>query len=634
MKNTFLPLFFSLFLLPMAYNQGTLQLGLPFVSDRGYDLLLLSDKNFLTSGLRGNNAVMYKSDCGTNLLAQIEKSYTPGPGRFFDATQMPDGSVVAAGSASIAVAGDTLERVILLKTDANLVEVATSQFTVLDKAARAKSVLVAQNGELLVLGEVTGFGFDFLDMFLLRVDAITLQPISDPVIFNNGVDIAEEMIRTADGNLLLAGSSFSGNIFNPDADIDNRLQVLKTTENGSLLWQYTYQDTFPAQYGLALAGGVEQNPASGNFMLVANTYGGTPDWQQDAFLALLDNNGNLLDTALLQAPGKQSIFCVTGYIDLPGLYLAAGHSDNPVLGAPNLFLTQAAEFNNTIFQANYSNDPASVFSVSDVLEIGQNRLSAIVAVPDNLQNTALTDIIVVTPALADIDILYQNCALTAAFNATDPSYQWYFNEQPIAGATSGFYFPKQTGIYRVQITDAFGCSGFSDTLTVTLVSAGFELSANSLSVEFTNTSSGATSYTWDFGDGSPLLSGVANPVHDYAAGGPYTVTLIASSPCGADTVMQTLGLVGAGEPALLETCRVYPNPNEGVFSVEIKGAPQPELELSLFDPLGRLIDQQRVAFASGNLRHNFGHAGLAPGAYQLRIGAGHETRNLKVMILR
>jgi hypothetical protein len=634
MKNIFLPLFLFLFSLPAAYNQGTLLLGLPFQADRGFDMRLLSDKSFLTTGLRGNNAVLYKTGCGANLLAQIEKSYNPGPARFFDATELPDGSVVAAGSASIVVAGDTLERVILLKTDANLVEITASAFTVINKAARAKSVLVAQNGDLLVLGEVTGVGFDFLDMFLLRVDAVSLQPVGDPALFNNGVDIAEEMIRTADGNLLLAGSSFFGNIFNPDAEIDNRLQVLKTTENGSLLWQYTYKDTFPAQYGLALAGGVEQNPSTGNFMLSANTYGGTPDWQQDAFLALLDNNGNLLDTALLQAPGKQSIFCMTGYIDLPGLYLAAGHSDNPVLGAPNLFIVQGAEINNTIFQANYSNDPASAFSVSDVIEIGQNRIAAIVAIPDNLQNTAQTDIIVVTPQLTDIDILYQNCALAAAFSAEDPVYQWYFNEQPIAGATNGVYFPKQSGIYRVQITDAFGCSGFSDTLTVTLVSAGFEINANGLSVEFSNTSSGATSYTWDFGDGSPLLSGVANPVHNYAAGGPYTVTLIASSPCGTDTITQTLGLVGSGEPALLESCRLFPNPNDGVFSVEITGAPWAELDLALFDPFGRLIERQQATFTSGKLRHDFGHSGLAPGVYQLRIGAGYETRNLKVMILR
>lgn len=620
--------------MPVSYSQGTLQLGLPMVPDKGFSLVLHPDGSFINCGYKGDNAVIYKTNCGASLVSQIEKIYAPGPARFFDLAVLPNGDIVAGGSASVSTGADTTEQVILLKTDAGLTEIVSTNFKVLNKAARTKSLLVASNGDLFLLGEVTGAGFDFLDMFFLRVDATTLQPIGDPVIFNNGVDIAEEIIRATDGSLLLAGSSFFGNIFNPDAIIDNRLQVLKINENGTLIWQYTYQDTFPAQYGLALAGGIEQNPETGNILLAANTYGGTPARHQDAFLALLDNNGNLLDTSLLEVPGKQSIFCSTGYIDLPGLFFAGGESDNPTLGTPSLFLAQAAEFGNTIFQANFQNDPASPLSVSDVIEIGQNRLAAVVTVPDNLLNLSSKDIIVVTPALGDIDILYQNCALVASFNAADPSYQWYLDEQPIAGATNGVYFPKQSGIYRVRITDTLGCSGFSDTLSVTLVSAGFELNVNGLNVEFTNTSAGATSYSWDFGDGSPLLSGVANPVHDYAAGGPYTVTLIAGSPCGADTVTQTLGLVGAGEPALLEACRLFPNPNEGEFLVEVKGVPQAELEFSLFDPLGRLIDRQRVAFTSGTLRHNLNYAGLAPGVYQLRIGAGYETRNLKVMILR
>ncbi|MGZ3867031.1 MAG: T9SS type A sorting domain-containing protein [Bacteroidia bacterium] len=49
-----------------------------------------------------------------------------------------------------------------------------------------------------------------------------------------------------------------------------------------------------------------------------------------------------------------------------------------------------------------------------------------------------------------------------------------------------------------------------------------------LAVSFTNTSIGATSYSWDFGDGSPLSTAV-NPTHTYTVSGTFIVQLTA---CG------------------------------------------------------------------------------------------------------
>lgn len=48
-------------------------------------------------------------------------------------------------------------------------------------------------------------------------------------------------------------------------------------------------------------------------------------------------------------------------------------------------------------------------------------------------------------------------------------------------------------------------------------------------VQFNNLSANATSYTWDFGDGSPASTGTA-PSHTFTASGVYTVRLIARNP--------------------------------------------------------------------------------------------------------
>ncbi len=48
-------------------------------------------------------------------------------------------------------------------------------------------------------------------------------------------------------------------------------------------------------------------------------------------------------------------------------------------------------------------------------------------------------------------------------------------------------------------------------------------------ISFTNNSTGATGYEWNFGDGSPTSSAV-NPTHTYATSGTYTVQLVAFNP--------------------------------------------------------------------------------------------------------
>lgn len=46
------------------------------------------------------------------------------------------------------------------------------------------------------------------------------------------------------------------------------------------------------------------------------------------------------------------------------------------------------------------------------------------------------------------------------------SFQWYLNGQPIPGATDSVYVVTTSGDYKVEVTDANGCMGFSSTQTI------------------------------------------------------------------------------------------------------------------------------------------------------------------------
>ena len=64
-------------------------------------------------------------------------------------------------------------------------------------------------------------------------------------------------------------------------------------------------------------------------------------------------------------------------------------------------------------------------------------------------------------------------------------------------------------------------------------SVNFTTEVSGLTVTFTNTTTGATSYLWDFGDGA--TSTAQNPVHTYATDGIYTVQLTGTNINGSNS---------------------------------------------------------------------------------------------------
>jgi hypothetical protein len=133
------------------------------------------------------------------------------------------------------------------------------------------------------------------------------------------------------------------------------------------------------------------------------------------------------------------------------------------------------------------------------------------------------------------------------------NYQWQFNGTPIGGAGSNSLSVSQPGAYWVSAQDAMGCLGSSAPFLVSenpLPVPSFSFSANGLDVLFSNNSTNATTYSWNFGDGSPASS-AASPAHSFAAPGVYFVTLEASNAdCGPINI--TLPVAVACNPPVVQ----------------------------------------------------------------------------------
>jgi len=126
----------------------------------------------------------------------------------------------------------------------------------------------------------------------------------------------------------------------------------------------------------------------------------------------------------------------------------------------------------------------------------------------------------------------------------DPiSWTWNFGDgSPLSYVQNPIHVYSPGGSYTVSLTVSDG--GDSDTetkidyITVLLDPlAGFTADPTSgdppLTVYFTDQSTGAASWTWDFGDGSPL-NYVQHPSHVYQECGVYDVTLTVTNECGSD----------------------------------------------------------------------------------------------------
>lgn len=91
------------------------------------------------------------------------------------------------------------------------------------------------------------------------------------------------------------------------------------------------------------------------------------------------------------------------------------------------------------------------------------------------------------------------------------------------------------------------------------INAGFDVSTSGLTATFTNTSSGGTSFAWEFGDGGSSTE--ENPSHAYAADGTYSVTLTATDGDDSGTKTKDV-IIDTANPA-----EAAPSPTEDAANV-------------------------------------------------------------------
>jgi PKD repeat protein len=177
------------------------------------------------------------------------------------------------------------------------------------------------------------------------------------------------------------------------------------------------------------------------------------------------------------------------------------------------------------------------------------------------------------------------------------TYDWQFSDGSSA-TDQNPVLTFQDGVYSATLTVTNVCG---ETATYTddvnacdMVEVDFTYTAisNGLSVEFTATTTqgAAVNYTWDFGDGN--TGSGSSPTHTYAAEGLYDVTVTAENACGdAFTETQNVDVItiGIGDVAFENNISVYPNPNNGLFTVTRNINADITTGISIYNTLGEQV---------------------------------------------
>jgi PKD repeat protein len=220
---------------------------------------------------------------------------------------------------------------------------------------------------------------------------------------------------------------------------------------------------------------------------------------------------------------------------------------------------------------------------------------------------------------------------SAQLDAGNPglSYRWS------TGDTTQNLQVRSTGTYWADVTNANGCTS-RDSILVTInrrPQAQFFTSVAGYQVFVNNLSSIATSFLWDFGDGTQKM-GVA-PDHTYLDTGTYIISLIVTNICGSDTTTQQVTIsdpTGLEEDRLASSITIYPNPTRELLYLRVRDLTFDDFSVCLHTMQGEVIMSQRVDKTSSAFTQKIGLPDLPSGLYLLILKVDDTTAYRKVWI--
>ena len=311
---------------------------------------------------------------------------------------------------------------------------------------------------------------------------------------------------------------------------------------------------------------------------------------------------NALPTTPVVSASGSTTFCTGGSVDLTSSAVAGNLWSNLATTATITVATSGA-YSVVVTDVNGCSATSNTINV-------------------NVSNSPIPTITATATAACSGDTV----VLTSS-NAT--TYLWS------TGATTASINVTSTTTATVTTTNLNACDGvgLSQGVTVTFTAsptANGAFTTNGNVVSFTNTSTGASAYSWDFGDQSN--SSAMAPSHAYVGNGVYVVTLTAINGSCTDVITFDVTLsVGIDELTGLSNVTIYPNPANDVLNIDYNKNGDDAIEISIIDQFGRVITS--INGLSNGFNHNtMNVSNLGSGVYYVRFTTNGFSKSERLVI--
>lgn len=256
--------------------------------------------------------------------------------------------------------------------------------------------------------------------------------------------------------------------------------------------------------------------------------------------------------------------------------------------------------------------------------------NVIVTNSNNCKDTSVTDSVTVyaLPAVGANSPVVCSGDMVTLSGSGAASYTWS------GGITDGIAFPESgTQTYTVTGTDANNCSATA-TATVTVNSLPAVGALSSLANDtvcsggsVTLNGSGATSYVWTGGilDGASFIP---------AATQTYTVTGTDANNCSntASITIDVESCTGISQSAFGSSIAIFPNPGNGLFSLQIDSQKEGALKAELLNYLGQVVYKEEIAVKAGTTVKAINISDLGKGVYHIVLSSG-SSKTVKKLIV-
>ena len=209
------------------------------------------------------------------------------------------------------------------------------------------------------------------------------------------------------------------------------------------------------------------------------------------------------------------------------------------------------------------------------------------------------------------------------------------------GATSASITVSPTNQTTYTVIGSNGvCQGaaVSTTISVNLAPVVIAGSDQTLivaggTINFSNAGSGATSYSWSFGDGTSSTLG--SPSHTFTTAGTYTVILTGTlgNCSSSDTITINVGYTGVEEVNLEESVNLYPNPSNGEFNLSLNFPIEQDVEIRIFNTIGELLASRTMNNTSSSIVE-FNLNSNAEGFYFVNVKTANQSITKRISVIR